>query len=406
MTYDYGEIVPYLLHWYEYNARILPWRDSLNPYYVWVSEIMLQQTRVEAVKGYFDRFITNLPDVKSLAECPEEKLMKLWEGLGYYSRVRNLQKAAQIIQEEYGGRLPEDYDKLLGLPGIGTYTAGAVASIAFGIPVPAVDGNVLRVTKRIACRYDDITKESIKKELWLDLKEIMPQECPGDFNQALMELGATICLPNGRPKCEQCPVMHLCKAFHQDKVMELPIKPAKKERKKQKKTILLMEYQGRFALHKRENKGLLAGMWELPGMEGHIKSKDLGKKLMALGIDYEIITSLGHAKHIFSHIEWHMAGFYIRLKKISTHDRPEITKERADIQTDGLDEKADILKENAVSLVDPVTILREDNKAAIADIISMDQFVWASPLELRDRYALPNAFQAYLDPIKAIQNNS
>lgn len=367
MTYDYKEIVPYLLHWYEYNARVLPWRNNPKPYYVWVSEIMLQQTRVEAVKGYFDRFITNLPNICSLAECPEEKLMKLWEGLGYYSRVRNMQKAARIIQEEYGGELPRDYEKLLKLPGIGAYTAGAIASIAFGIPVPAVDGNVLRVTKRIACSYDDITKESVKKELWLNLKEVMPQNQPGEFNQALMELGAMICIPNGKPHCDECPIMHLCKAYHQDKVMELPVKPAKKARKIQKKTILLMECQGRYALNKRDAKGLLAGMWELPAMEGHLKSKELGSKLKAHGFEYEILTSLGHAKHIFSHIEWHMIGYYIRLKNIP----------------------GDNLIDNQKGQVDILSEI-DDNPA----------LVWVTPSELQDEYAVPNAFQSYLDPLK------
>ena len=268
MNYDYEEVVPYLLKWFDYNARILAWRENPKPYYVWVSEIMLQQTRVEAVKSYFDRFIQKLPDIKALAEVEEEQLLKLWEGLGYYNRVRNLQKAARVIMEQYNGVVPADYEALLKLPGIGSYTAGAISSIAFQIPVPAVDGNVLRVTKRISGSYDDITKESVKKELWQDLITIMPKDRPGDFNQSLMELGATVCLPNGKPLCDQCPVMHLCKAFQKDIVMELPVKPSKKDRRIEEKTILLMEYENNYAIRKREKKGLLAGLWEIPSLEG------------------------------------------------------------------------------------------------------------------------------------------
>lgn len=311
MTYDYKEIVPYLLDWYDLNARILPWRDNPKPYYVWISEIMLQQTRVEAVKGYFDRFIEALPSVRALAEVSEDELMKLWEGLGYYSRARNLQKAALFLMEKYQGELPADYEQLLELPGIGSYTAGAIASIAFQIPVPAVDGNVLRVAKRIAGSFDDISKEKVKKELWEDLIKIIPEERPGDFNQALMELGATVCLPNGKPHCSECPLMHLCQAFHQDKVMLIPVKPDKKERRKEERTLLLIEAKERYAIQKRPEKGLLAGLWELPGLEGKLSQKELGIKLHEMGFTDYVLTPLGEAKHIFSHVEWHMTGYHI-----------------------------------------------------------------------------------------------
>lgn len=311
MTYDYKEIVPYLLDWFDYNARILAWRVNPIPYYVWVSEIMLQQTRVEAVKGYFDRFITELPDIKTLAAVDEEKLLKLWEGLGYYNRVRNLQKAAQQIIQDYDGKLPADYEKLLTLPGIGTYTAGAIASIAFKLPVPAVDGNVLRVTKRIAGSLDDISKDKVKKELWQDLRRIIPNDRPGDFNQALMELGALVCLPNGQPLCSECPVMHLCRAFHEDTIDRIPVKPARKERKIENRTILLIEYQGRYAIRKRPDKGLLAGLWELPGLEGTLNQEELRKVLARQGIYSATVASMGKAKHIFSHMEWHMLGYHV-----------------------------------------------------------------------------------------------
>ncbi|MBP3568001.1 MAG: A/G-specific adenine glycosylase [Lachnospiraceae bacterium] len=311
MTFDYSETVPYLLHWYERNARILRWREEPKPYYVWVSEIMLQQTRVEAVKGYFDRFIAELPDIQALAEAEEEKLLKLWEGLGYYNRVRNMQKAAQIVVDEYGGELPADYEALKKLPGIGSYTAGAIASIAFGIPEPSVDGNVLRVLKRVAASFDDITKEKVKKELEADVRRIMPKNRPGDFNQSLMELGATVCLPNGKPLCEQCPVMHLCKAFHAGCEMQIPVKTPKKERKIEERTVFILKQECekalKIVLHKRPDKGLLSGMWELPNEEGHLKEA----KVQTLFPEAEI-TRLPDGKHIFSHVEWRMWCYEIK----------------------------------------------------------------------------------------------
>jgi len=325
MTYDYQEIVPYLLDWFDNNARILAWRENPKPYYIWVSEIMLQQTRVEAVKGYFDRFILALPDIEALAEIEEEKLLKLWEGLGYYNRVRNLQKAAQLVIKNYHGKLPPYYEELLKLPGVGAYTAGAIASIAFQIPVPAVDGNVLRVAKRIAGSFDDITKESVKKELWQDLRRIIPEKRPGDFNQSLMELGAMVCLPNGNPRCDACPVMHLCVAFHKDLVPQIPVKQAKKDRRIEERTILLLEYQGQYAIHKRADGGLLAGLWELPGLEGKQNIEDLNTTLVDLGLKISSLESMGEAKHVFSHIEWHMIGYHIKMKD----DRPEYLKENA-----------------------------------------------------------------------------
>ncbi len=307
--YDYSEITEYLLFWFERNARILPWRSNKNPYYVWVSEIMLQQTRVEAVKPYFEAFIMELPDIPSLAAVREDKLMKLWEGLGYYSRVRNLQKAAKIVTEQYQGELPADRDELLKLPGIGSYTAGAIASIAFGLPEPAVDGNVLRVMKRIAGSFDDITKDSVKRELEDDIRQIMPRGRTAEFTQSLMELGALVCVPNGKPLCEQCPVMHLCKAFHEGNERNIPVKPAKKSRRVEERTVYLLECHGKYALKKRDTKGLLAGMWELPNEYGK-------KQPMLPGCDVLELESLGEAKHIFSHVEWHMTGYLVRLREL------------------------------------------------------------------------------------------
>ena len=226
-----NKIVDPLVDWYRENRRALPWREQKNAYYTWVSEIMLQQTRVEAVKPYFQRFISELPDPAALAACPEEKLLKLWEGLGYYNRVRNMQQAARTVVEEYGGKLPADYRKLLSLKGIGNYTAGAIASIAYGIPVPAVDGNVLRVVSRIKESRQDIMKQSVRREIEEELQKIMPAACPGDFNQALMELGALVCVPNGEPKCKECPAAFCCGACLHGTTGEIPVKGAKKGKK-------------------------------------------------------------------------------------------------------------------------------------------------------------------------------
>ena len=313
MRYDYSKTVEFFLDWYELNARILPWRSEPKPYYVWVSEIMLQQTRVEAVKGYFERFIETLPDVKALAEAEDEVLLKLWEGLGYYSRVRNMKKAAIRIMEEYAGEIPADYEALCKLPGIGAYTAGAIASIAYGLPEPAVDGNVLRVMKRIAGSLDDISKETVKRELREDLKTVMPIGRCGDFTQSIMELGALVCIPNGKPLCEQCPVMHLCRAFHEDTIDRIPVKPASKQRRIEEMTVYVMECDGKFALHKRGEKGLLAGLWELPNSEGKKSAQEAAEQFPVLAIE-----ALGKAKHIFSHVEWHMTGYYMKLSEMAS----------------------------------------------------------------------------------------
>ena len=308
MGYDYSKTVDFFLDWYELNARILPWRSEPKPYYVWVSEIMLQQTRVEAVKGYFERFIETLPDVKALAEAEDEVLLKLWEGLGYYSRVRNMKKAAVCIMEEHDGKIPADYETLCKLPGIGAYTAGAIASIAYGLSEPAVDGNVLRVMKRIAGSFDDISKEAVKRNLREDLKAVMPEGRCGEFTQSIMELGALVCIPNGKPLCEQCPVMHLCRAFHEDTIDKIPVKPAMKQRRIEERTVYVMECGGKFALRKREATGLLAGLWEFPNEEGKKKPEEIAERMQVVSLE-----ELGKAKHIFSHVEWHMTGYYLKL---------------------------------------------------------------------------------------------
>ena len=306
------QIVEPLLGWFGEHARILPWREQPQPYRVWVSEIMLQQTRVEAVKPFFERFTQALPDVRSLAECPEDKLLKLWEGLGYYNRVRNMQKAAQNMVEFYDGEMPADYEKLLGLPGIGPYTAGAVASIAFEIPVPAVDGNVLRVITRITQNDGDILKQSVKRQVEEELLAVMPKGRSGAFNQALMELGATVCVPNGAPKCEECPLSGVCLAHQNGKEMDYPKKAQKKPRKIEKKTVLVIRDGSRAAIRKRPAKGLLAGLYELPGVDGHLTMEEAIEYSKKIGLTPVRVKEAGEAKHVFSHVEWHMIGYQIQ----------------------------------------------------------------------------------------------
>lgn len=310
------EIVTPLVKWYRENKRILPWRDKGNAYYTWVSEIMLQQTRVEAVKPYFERFITELPDVESLADCPQEKLLKLWEGLGYYNRVRNMQEAAQTVKKEYNGRLPEDYQALLSLKGIGSYTAGAIASIAYGINVPAVDGNVLRVISRITESAEDISRQAVRKKIEQQLQEIMPEECPGDFNQALMELGAVVCIPNGKAKCGECPVASVCLAYRHDKVDSLPVKAPKKARMLEDRTVFIIQDGECTAIRKRPEKGLLADLYELPNIQGHLKREEALLYVEKMGLDPLYIEKLPPAKHIFSHIEWRMQAYRIKVSSL------------------------------------------------------------------------------------------
>ena len=305
-----------LLKWYDGNRRILPWREEPTPYRVWVSEIMLQQTRVEAVKPYYERFMRALPEVAALSEAPEETLLKLWEGLGYYNRVRNLQKAARVVMERHGGKMPADYDALLALPGIGNYTAGAIASIAFGIPKPAVDGNVLRVLARVRADGRCISEEKVRRAVEAELEKAMPKDRPGDFNQAMMEIGACVCVPNGQPHCEQCPLAMICKAREEGTVLSYPRKEAKKARTAEEKTVLVIRDEGRVALRKRPAKGLLAGMYEFPCLPGTISEREVIKYLSENGMKVLRILPMGETKHVFTHKEWHMQGFQIRVDEL------------------------------------------------------------------------------------------
>lgn len=308
------EIVHPLLVWYQKNKRSLPWREDKNPYHIWISEIMLQQTRVEAVKGYYARFLERLPSVEDLAEVPEEELMKLWQGLGYYNRARNLKKAAQMLVQEYDGSFPMEYEALQKLPGIGEYTAGAIASMAYGKKVPAVDGNVYRIYTRLLADDSDIMQGKVRKEIQTEVAAIVPSESPGEFNQALMDLGATICLPNGQPLCEACPVRAWCMAWEEGRMLDFPVKAKKKPRKIQDKTIFLLEYQGKYLIQQRADKGLLAGLWEFPSQEGKLSVEQLKPQLEEWGIGFGQVELLGSGKHIFSHVEWHMLGYLIHLK--------------------------------------------------------------------------------------------
>ena len=315
--FNLNQITPPLLSWFSENARVLPWREEPTPYRVWVSEIMLQQTRVEAVKPYFERFTTTLPDIQSLAECEEEKLLKLWEGLGYYNRVRNMQIAAKTIMEEYDGVLPDNYQELLKLKGIGHYTAGAISSIAYGKPVPAVDGNVLRVITRVSADTSDIMKDSVKREIEQALAEIIPKEHASAFNQALMELGAKICIPNGEPLCHQCPWGTFCEARKQGIWKELPVKKKNVKRKIEEKTVFVIRKENAIILNKRPNKGLLAGLYEFPNINRYLTEEEAvcwikEQKLLPIKIQ-----PLQEAKHIFSHIEWHMKGYMVWIDELS-----------------------------------------------------------------------------------------
>ena len=302
-----------LLPWYRANARDLPWRRTQDPYRIWVSEIMLQQTRVAAVLGYYARFLAALPSVELLAAVSEERLMKLWEGLGYYSRARNLHKAARIIVEQ--GGFPDTYDGLLALPGIGDYTASAIASAAFGRREAAVDGNVLRVAMRLTDCHDDILDPRAKRRVRGQLQAIMPEEETDIriFNQAVMELGATVCGPGGPPRCEACPVSSLCLARRQGTAADLPVRAPLRQRRIEDRTVFILLREGRVALRKRPSAGLLAGLWEFPSVEGTLDESAAGVAVAAWGLTPRTWKNKLAARHIFTHVEWHMTGYTLEV---------------------------------------------------------------------------------------------
>lgn len=344
-TFPSHLLAPPLLAWFEENKRDLPFRADPTPYHIWVSEIMLQQTRVAAALPYYERFVRELPDVPALAACGEEHLHKLWEGLGYYSRARNLQKAARVVCERYGGRLPADYAALRELPGIGDYTAGAIASISFGLPVPAVDGNVLRVFARLYNDAGDVKNSDVKRLFTARVQAAQPKDRPGDYNQALMELGALVCTP-GVPKCGDCPLAGLCAARAAGTAAFLPVKAAPKERRVQPVTAAVVHSPAGVLLQRRAPTGLLAGLWQPPLWEGAtLSAPQLADALAALGLrlDGAAFVPLPAAKHVFSHVEWRMTGW-----ELSVCEQP-----------------------------------------------APDGFAWASPARLEADFALPGAFRTY-----------
>lgn len=332
-----------LINWYSAAARDLPWRRDREPYHVWLSEIMLQQTRVEAVKPYYARFLTALPDIASLAAAPEQLLLKLWEGLGYYSRVRNLQKAALMVMEQHGGIFPSSYGDIAALPGIGPYTAGAISSICFDLPTPAVDGNVLRVCARLLEYPQSVDEPAAKKNITAALADIYPVRQPGAFTQSLMELGATVCIPAGAPKCTECPISDICAAYKSQTQLRYPVRTEKKKRKKESRTVFLFYVQDRLALLKRQNKGLLAGLWELPNRSGLLSPQEAAEHASALGLRPAELVQEIQRKHIFTHIEWDMTGYLFRCS------------------------------------------------------CAADAFTWVSPKDLQEAFPLPTAFRQFLE---------
>ena len=301
-----------LLLWYRSNKRELPWRADRDPYHIWVSEIMLQQTRVEAVKGYYQRFLTALPTVEALAAADDERIHKLWEGLGYYSRARNLKKAARQIVDCYRGVFPREYAQVLALPGIGEYTAGAICSIAFDLPTPAVDGNVLRVISRLTDDATPIDRPAYKKTVQQKLSEIYPAQA-GDFTQALMELGATLCGPNRKPDCPVCPCRSFCRAFQNGTAEALPVKTPKRRRRTEMRTVYILSCEGCYALEKRPDKGLLAGLWQFPNVSGKLELADALGAVEKMGLHPREVLRQVERKHIFTHIEWDMRGIYLEV---------------------------------------------------------------------------------------------
>ena len=312
-VFSYKPLPSLLLPWFSENARELPWRRDKEPYHVWLSEIMLQQTRVEAVRDYYLRFLKTFPDITTLANAEEEAVFKLWEGLGYYSRARNLLKTAKIVAEKYEGRFPDSYRDILALPGIGEYTAGAISSICFEAPAPAVDGNVLRVSARISDCHTPIQLPQYKKEVTDALKKVYPIGNCGNFTQSLMELGATVCTPRS-PRCGICPLSDICLGKKHGTAESLPVKMPKKERTQYEKTVFILHCQGKFAVRKRAESGLLAGLWEFPNVPGRLHPDKAVRRAEAWGVFPEAPTRSLDRVHIFTHAEWHMVCYIIPCK--------------------------------------------------------------------------------------------
>lgn len=335
-----------LLPWYREHARALPWRRDQAPYHVWLSEIMLQQTRVEAVLGYYSRFLETCPDIPALAACPPEVLNRLWQGLGYYTRVRNLQKAAQCICRDYGGEFPRDIAAIRALPGIGPYTAGAIASICFEQPEPAVDGNVLRVMTRFLADATPLERPALRREITQALAAVYPAGQCGAFTQSLMELGALVCLPNGAPLCGQCPLQALCRASAAGNPCAYPVRAPKAARRIEERTVFVFSCDGRQALEKRPPEGLLAGLWQYPNVLGKLSVAQAIAQAEQWGVRPRQLEKCVERQHIFTHITWRMTAYYFQCG------------------------------------------------AAPA------AFIWAAPSEIAQRFALPTAFHMFFEEMK------
>lgn len=307
----YKKLPNTLLPWYKQNARALPWRQDTQPYHVWISEIMLQQTRVEAVWTYYLRFLEQLPDIHALAEAPESQLFKLWEGLGYYNRARNLQKAARVIETQYNGHFPTQYEDIRALPGIGPYTAGAIASICFNQPYAAVDGNVLRIITRMTENDAPIDCMQTKTEIAAQLEKVYPQNDCGQFTQALMELGATVCTPKS-PKCTVCPASDFCRAYAHGTVLLYPFKQPKKDKRFEERTVFLLQYEDKYAITKRTESGLLSGLWQLPNVPRKMDAHQAWHTADTFGVQPMELYQQLHRNHIFTHIKWQMTCYHIR----------------------------------------------------------------------------------------------
>lgn len=338
----YKQLPDILLPWYNQTARKLPWRQDTQPYHVWLSEIMLQQTRVEAVRTYYLRFLEQLPTIHALAEAPESQLLKLWEGLGYYNRARNLQKAARVIKTQYGGCFPSKYEDIRALPGIGPYTAGAIASICFNQPYAAVDGNVLRIITRMIENDALIDHMQTKAEIASKLEKVYPKNNCGQFTQALMELGAMVCTPKS-PKCTQCPANAFCRAYANDTVLQYPVKLPKKDKRLEERTVFLLQCENSYALTKRKESGLLSGLWQLPNVLGKMDVHRALHTADDFGVQPVELYKQMHRVHIFTHIKWQMTCYHI------------LCAEKA------------------------------------------SDFVWATTQEIETTYALPTAFRMFFD---------
>ena len=303
-----------LLSWYDAHARTLPWRGIHNAYHTWVSETMLQQTRVETVLSYYERFLSRFPTVEALAGAPEDEVLKLWEGLGYYRRAANLHRGARQVVAEYGGELPQDVDTLKKISGIGEYTAGAIASIAFDQRVPAVDGNVIRVVSRVRGIRENVGVPSVRRRLQQEAAALVPQARPGDFNQAMMDLGATVCVP-GTPSCERCPVAALCDAYHAGDAEDLPELPRRNPPREMDYDLCLI-FSGDRVLMRQRTERMLQGLWVFPMLEEHHPPRQLpGLLRRRLGLTVSSPEDAGEARHVFTHQVWRMRLYRINVKE-------------------------------------------------------------------------------------------